>query len=792
MQSKRGILLIVLALVLLVSWNYIIHLIWPTTPAPQKPHQETVAMAAGSMAAVVEPGSKLKQAADAEKMPLPPKDEEKKDEKKEPEPPPDPQIQVQKLLKDAPELIPLGHGANGKEPYYLQVMLNSRGGSVQQVIVTKFPAASREGLEVVEKVDGKDTPVPLHLVPGVRLERQDSMRQKPNNSEFVMTPGLVRDLATYDKLLLAGSSYVMYHYEKPGDERPLNELGIRNWKVVERSLDPDADEQTVVFRTELAEPHNLEITKTFTLKRKEYHIGLQVDIKRIEGKKGPNQFRYQLSGAHGLPIEGEWYTSTYRQAIVGFADDRSGKTPRFIEDARSIRETEGSDRQARTDKLAIRYAAVTVQYFASAIAVDDQQENRNFVEFVRATPIGKSHKGKEFLDDLTVRAITEAFNTDQETSHKYMLYNGPIKVRLLRQMPADAAVDDGLVDRYLDKLHLDTMTDAPMNNFLGRVANAIYWTDLVIAFTNLIHSLLWLLLQVIPSLGICIVIVTVIVRGLLFPLSRRQTYKMQVMQQKMAKLQPELKKIEENFKGDAQRVHQEKFKYMREHGVNPLAGMGGCLMMLLQMPIMMGLYYALQESVFFRLDTFLWMPNLAAPDMLVFWGESIPFISLPTDLGSTFYLGPYLNILPIVAVTLMLYQQKKMMPPSDDPQVQSQQKMMKFMMIIMGLFFYKVAAGLCIYFIASTIWGVIERKFIPKPGEEPEKNANQSDIPEEPKQLGWWGRRKALWREKWKEILDQAQKQAEHRREQQRQPQPPAGPDRGNGPGGKKKKKKKR
>jgi YidC/Oxa1 family membrane protein insertase len=215
--------------------------------------------------------------------------------------------------------------------------------------------------------------------------------------------------------------------------------------------------------------------------------------------------------------------------------------------------------------------------------------------------------------------------------------------------------------------------------------------------------------------------------------------------------------------------------------------MGGCLLLLFQMPVFMGLYYALQESIFFRLDPFLWIPNLAAPDMLVYWTESIPFISEPGDLGSTLYLGPYFNLLPVLAVSLMLLQQIKTMPKSDDPQVQAQQRMMKFMMIIMAVFFYKMPAGLCLYFIASTLWGLTERNFLPKPkipGETPPNNSGaiNNSPPPEPKELGWVGRKKLEWKEKWKTVLEQAQKQQEYRRD----PTPQL-PDKG----GKKKRKRK-
>jgi YidC/Oxa1 family membrane protein insertase len=124
----------------------------------------------------------------------------------------------------------------------------------------------------------------------------------------------------------------------------------------------------------------------------------------------------------------------------------------------------------------------------------------------------------------------------------------------------------------------------------------------------------------------------------------------------------------------------------------------------------------LQESIHFRLAEFwpTWINNLSAPDMLFSWGQNIPFISRVQDYGSFFYLGPYFNLLPVIAVCLMIAQQKMMTPPPADEQQAMQQKMMKYMMVFFGLMFYKVAAGLCLYFIASSVWGFCERKMLPK------------------------------------------------------------------------------
>jgi membrane protein insertase Oxa1/YidC/SpoIIIJ len=110
----------------------------------------------------------------------------------------------------------------------------------------------------------------------------------------------------------------------------------------------------------------------------------------------------------------------------------------------------------------------------------------------------------------------------------------------------------------------------------------------------------------------------------------------------------------------------------------------------------------------------MWIVNLAAPDMMIPWGESIPFISRPESYGGLLYLGPFFNLLPVVAVAFMIVQQKMTMPPPTDEQTAMTQKLMKYMMVFMGLMFYKVAAGLCLYFIASSIWGFTERKLLPK------------------------------------------------------------------------------
>ena len=439
--------------------------------------------------------------------------------------------------------------------------------------------------------------------------------------------------------------------------------------------------------------------------------------------KGKGQTRLQISGPRGLPIEGEWYTSTYRVAVIGWWD-KKGAPRRQYEDAGSIGNKRGGEVVSRGDNQ-FKYMVVANQYFASGVCVNDRAKEEGAVEnpwaYVRATtelPFAKEQdRNLPYFDDITVRAVSETLDLEpgKSVAHSYLIYSGPAKVRLLKLMSGERAVDPALVDRYKDNLSLQTITDFRSDTWLGRFASFIYWTDLVIVFTNLMHWLLAIIHTVIGSWALSIVVLTVCVRLMLFYPSRKQTAMSMKMMEVQKRLQPQFEKLYEKYKDDLSTYNREKTKLMMQHGANPFAAMGGCLLLFAQMPIMMGLYFCLQESVFFRLDQFLWIENLAAPDMLIWWGETIPYISTPEDIGSFIYLGPFFNLLPILAVGLMLYQQAKMMPPSTDPQAEQQRMMMKMMMVMMAFFFYKVAAGLALYFIVSTLWGIIERQFIPKP-----------------------------------------------------------------------------
>lgn len=568
------------------------------------------------------------------------------------------------------EDIPLGGPG-----FNLQVALTTRGAGVEGIVLPEFQEATTEGKPDWEIVNGVRKPVPLAMIPKNPLAPSD----------------------------------LLYAYAASDEAHPANpraELGTEDWKLVSATNGPNDAEHQVVFRAEVPD-QDIVITKTYTLKPDDYHIGLSLAFERkAGGNPKPLPFRYQLAGGHGLPIEGAWYTYTFRNALIGRMDAR-GNIWRDLQSSEHIG-YEGGGNEVMPEDKPIEYAAVATQYFTAATVVDNEQERGvepgDLIAWARPTLSGEPDPEQPKLDDITVRVTSKAIDVKpgERVVHKYLLYNGPVKVRLLSQLEKGKPVSPALIHRYETTLGLYSLTD------YGKFG---FWSQIIIFCTNVMHSLLWFLHNYIMpwSYGLCIILLTVIVRGCMFPMSRRQAVSSAKMQAKMAELAPEVKKLEEKYKNDSMGLQQAKNELYLKRGVHPLAMMGSCWMLFLQMPIYLGLFYGLQESIYFRLAPFLYMDNLAAPDMMFRWGNNIPILS--------HYLGPYFNLLPIIAVILQMMQQQMMTPPPTDEQQAMQQKMMKYMMIMFGFIFYKFAAGLCIYYIASSAWTLAERKlFLPKMG----------------------------------------------------------------------------
>ena len=206
------------------------------------------------------------------------------------------------------------------------------------------------------------------------------------------------------------------------------------------------------------------------------------------------------------------------------------------------------------------------------------------------------------------------------------------------------------------------------------------------------------------SYGLAIIAITVIIKLLFWPLTTASTRSMK----RMAALQPQMKAIQEKYKEDPRKMNLKMMEFMKEHKVSPL---GGCLPLLLQIPVFFGFYTMLQSAIELRGAKFLWVCDLSQSDTL-FYVAGFPFNALPLLMGAT-----------------MLWQ-ARLTPPSPgmDP---SQQAIMRYMPLMMVVFLYNFSAGLTLYWTVQNLLSILQMKLTrtddksgtqpPAPGAKPTK-----------------------------------------------------------------------
>lgn len=432
------------------------------------------------------------------------------------------------------------------------------------------------------------------------------------------------------------------------------------------------DGQEILFRTTADDPA-VTVTKRFRLFKGEDAFSLTTEFESPEKEQ---EIVYRLFGPHGIPIEGEWYTSTFRDIFFG---QKGSKPTNIVTRAAQDIAKAGAAKFDNTT-LPLAFAGIENQYFT--IFVEPEGEPR--ISETVATVIEAKPDAVQKAD-LSFEILSNPISVgpNHPVSQSYTIYAGPKTQDALTPYGAEGLVayrkyqwfgipGASSMARYviaplLD--HIYALTKQVAGFFGGKKGNY----------------------------GIAIILLTLLVRMIMFPLGRKQA----VAAKKMQDLQPLLKEIQEKYKDDKERQTKETFALYKRHGVNPV---GGCLPALIQLPIFVGLWQALNNSVHLRHASFLYIQNLAAPDMLF----KFPFP------GGLPLLGEYFNLLPFLVVSLMLVQTKLFAPPATTPEAEMQQKMMKYMMIFMAFMFYKVPSGLGIYFITSSLWQISERLLLPK------------------------------------------------------------------------------
>ena len=209
------------------------------------------------------------------------------------------------------------------------------------------------------------------------------------------------------------------------------------------------------------------------------------------------------------------------------------------------------------------------------------------------------------------------------------------------------------------------------------------------ALVNFVVFVLNAIYKIVGNYGIAIIIVTVLMRIIIFPLTLKQEKSMK----KMRELQPELEKIKEKYKDNPQEYQQKTAELYRESGVNPL---GGCLPLLIQMPVFVALYWAFSGNAIPADAKFLWF-TLKQPDRL-------------------FMIGNFaFNLLPILNVGVTYIQQKIMTSATSGQESSQQMQTMLYMMPLMMLFiFYKMPSGVTLYYLVSGALSLVQQYFILK------------------------------------------------------------------------------
>lgn len=354
--------------------------------------------------------------------------------------------------------------------------------------------------------------------------------------------------------------------------------------------------------------------KIFTFTPGQYDVDVRFEIENNSADTLSTQFYGQLKRSMGTGESGSMIMPTYFGAAYSHDDDKFEKYD--FDDMLDSR----LDVTSQTG-----WVSMLEHYFVSAWIPTQQQTNRLF---------SRVANGSQAIIGVVYPATQVNPNSAETIESK--LYLGPKDQDSMAQ----------LVE------HLDLTVDY---GFLWWLAQPIF-------------KLLQFLQSIVINWGLAIILTTVIVKALLFPLTKAQYVSMA----KMRMLQPKMTELRERYNSDRQKLSQEMMKLYKTEKVNPL---GGCLPMLLQLPIFLALYWVLLESVELRHSEFIfWIQDLSTKD---------PYYILPILMGASMFL-----------------MQRLQPTPATDPM---QQKLFQYMPVVFTVFFLWFPSGLVLYWLVSNL-----------------------------------------------------------------------------------------
>lgn len=569
---------------------------------------------------------------------------------------------------------------------------------------------TRPGQSVKLVIRRQDFPQPFEFT--AELVRRPMEVVRPEDHAFRNNRGGMDRFGFDPPSLLLSLENIAGRSVAPGEDEiaGLPSLRTASWKV--ESQGPDYVEFSATLDDAALQRINksggLKVVKRYTLakasqpgdaqpKDANYHLTLQVSI-RNDGTE-PLPVAYRLDGPTGLPLEGWWYSTKLHPEMWAGAGARdvaykqAGLSHRLMGNPEIVSEAKKLHAKGEPQRIgllqgdqaaALEYIGVDTQFFASAILPQpigpDQPIKFRSADAIPMQDVLAIPKTWLKTTNNSFRLTTSPATIEpgQSLAHEYRVFFGPKEPNLLASYELDPLIEYGW--------------------------EIFRWPAV------LLQWILGGLYAILQNYGIAIILLTVIVRSCMLPISLKQARSAAKMQE----LAPELQRVKDKFPDDPMKQHAAVQELYKKHNFNPF---GGCLLVFFQLPIFIGLYRCLSVDIELRDAALLpgiasWASNLAGPDKLFYWRDWMPvFIGDEAD-G---WLGPFFNVLPLITVALFLVQQKMFTPPATDEQTRMQQQMMTYMTVFMGVMFYKVPAGLCLYFITSSLWGICERKLLPKP-----------------------------------------------------------------------------
>ncbi len=455
----------------------------------------------------------------------------------------------------------------------------------------------------------------------------------------------------------------------------------------------------VRFRLEIAEASKpiLRLTRAYRLppqSRESMLHDLYADLKVENLDDKPHSVILKYSGAVGVPrLDAR---ADARAADVGLLEEGEVSVRRSA--YTQIRKAGGGGKElfdvdSAPAAVTLAWAATVDQYFTCTIAPQARGggNGASYIRHVSATDLAPLSAQPEI--------VAMEFVTRRET----------LAAGAALDYPAEVYVGDKSrkafkqVDRYAAR------------NYYAQISQSYGFCT----FSWLVELMMWLLdglHAICRDYGVALILLVLIVRTILHPITKSGQVGMVRMQKQMGLLGPKMEEIKRKYANDKTRINQETMKLYQQEGINPMVQMMTCVPMLLQMPIWVALYISLSNNILMRHEPFLftWVRDLTAPDALIPFSAawSIPLIGQIHSF----------NLLPFL-LALAMYTQQKLMPkptpaPNQTKQQREQQEMMQKMMPIMSFmmlfFFYSAPSGLTLYVMSSSVFGTIEQHRIRK------------------------------------------------------------------------------